>query len=170
MINLNSKLIFLVLFTIYFICLNGCSQPEKVPPLKSSVTWLNRTTDDSISFAKKFTLILFITDECEGCSQFSPIINKVAKKYGSTIQLLGVFTPFRNTSLNKNKATQYIINSLHISYPVIFDKSAELLQDYQINVWPTLVLINKHSEIGARIYGVKSFEYINQLLHDNLEE
>lgn len=111
----------------------------------------------------------FLTNECEACTQLLPIMQAIEQHYGSKISLIGIYTPSPSRALNQTEASHFI-KTLKINYPIIYDKDAELFSAYSASGWPTLILINKKGEIKKRIYGIKNYEFLNQVLQDAIAE
>lgn len=142
---------YLILLVVILPFLCACSK-ESAPPFQQSVQWLNRSVDFPVpTFSEHLTLLEFITDHCQGCEEILPTLSVIEKKYGQKINLLGIYTP---SQLQPDlKQIQQLINKAGIHHPVIYDKDSNLYNVYNINVWPTIILVNQQQQIVQRWYG-----------------
>lgn len=160
MSNLNKFINFILLVSISFLGITACTDSEKATSLVGpTIKWFNASQHSPVTFTNKVTLLVFLTTNCEGCSQLAPILKKIGNEYANRIQLIGIFTPQVSHPITEQSARNYVTRNLGILYPIIFDTDAKILDSYRINGWPTTILIDKKGFIQKRIYGVKSSQY-----------
>lgn len=154
------------------ILLTSCSSdaPNNAIPLPNPIVWLNNPNNiQHVNFSKQVVLLYFLTNDCDGCRQLLTTLSKVKNNHEKQINIVGIFTPNPNYQFNSSEARTYV-ESLKITYPVVYDVNSILFNGYRLNGWPTLILINKKNEIKKKIYGIQSAEYLSQIIQEVIKE
>ncbi len=88
---------------------------------------------------EKLTVVDFWATWCKPCISSIPKLNSIYKEYAEKgIQIIGVNVDGpRNSSKVKPFA-----KSLDIQYPVVLDTDQDLVNEFNITVFPTLIVIN----------------------------
>ncbi|MCG8581294.1 MAG: TlpA family protein disulfide reductase [Bacteroidales bacterium] len=96
------------------------------------------------------TLIDFWASWCKPCMKAMPEIDKIYQEYHNKgLSAIGINTDGPR-SISKVRP---LSKTLNISYPIVSDINNELLNDLNISVLPTLLLVNKNGEIIYRHEG-----------------
>ncbi|WP_430817375.1 TlpA disulfide reductase family protein [Carboxylicivirga sp. RSCT41] len=99
---------------------------------------------------EEVTIIDFWASWCKPCMKAMPQIDEIFKEYGSKgLAVIGVNTDGPR-SISK---VLPLSKTLKISYPIISDIDNELLNELNISVLPTLLMINKDGDIIYRHEG-----------------
>ncbi len=158
MLNFKKNFIVILVFATYgllLLFLTSCSEAETAPLIVSQ---------NSITFKDKTTLLVFLTNDCEGCTQLTSNIKNIAHEYTNKLQIIAIFTRQPNQGISKNSEQDYVKNKFGPFFQIIFDEDGKIFNQYQINGWPTTVLINKSGLIEKRIYGAQSAAYFSNLM------
>lgn len=110
----------------------------------------------------KIVILDFWYRSCPPCIKAIPSLNKIAEDYkDKEVVVLGI-NPIDIQASKKNKLQEFI--SYHkVSYPTILvDRQA--VQPYNIQVYPTLYIINKNGEIAYSKLGLDESDEVSQLL------
>lgn len=114
---------------------------------------------------EKFTIIDFWATWCKPCVTAIPKINSIYNEYSSQgIGFIGVNVDGpRNLSKVKPFAT-----SMKISYPLVLDPDQNLVNRFNVNVFPTLIVLN---EKGKEVFIHEGFNAGDeQLIKEELDK
>jgi thiol-disulfide isomerase/thioredoxin len=135
--------ILLSVFAIGCALVAGAQKLQEAPALKGS-TWIN---SKAAEFKGHVTILHFWTFACINCKHNVPYYNRWASKYeGTEVQVIGVHTP----ELEIEKKLENVKNAVReyaIGYPVLFDGDFANWDQYKVDVWPTVILIDKQGRI-----------------------
>jgi thiol-disulfide isomerase/thioredoxin/DNA-binding beta-propeller fold protein YncE len=116
------------------------SQPTEAS-LRGGVAWINSGPIALSELRGKIVLLDFWTFCCINCHHILPDLAKLEEKYKDELVVIGVhsakFDAERDTDNIRRKVAEY-----RIKHPVINDANMTLWKRFNVNVWPTLVLIN----------------------------
>lgn len=150
-------------FLLTALCLCSCSKPDKAPQLAEPLLWVNHD-NPPIRSDQKPTVLVFLTNNCSACEIFAPIMNQFAKDHANTLNVIAIFTPNNAAYASDKVARKYVTKNLKLTIPTIFDKQTRNFYNYQINVWPTLVLINRKGQMAYHVYGAVNKQYLDKLV------
>lgn len=129
------------------------------PDFPTDLEWLNTEKRISLKDLKgKIVLLDFWTYCCINCMHVIPDLKKLEEKYPDELVVIGV----HSAKFLNEKGTESIRQAVlryEIQHPVVNDKDMEVWDEYAVQAWPTLVLINPR----GRIIGVHSGEDIFEL-------
>lgn len=149
------------ILTTIFLFLCHCDGHVPAPRLERPAVWLNEPIRDLDHKAKA---LVFLTNDCHACELFAPILNQFSATHHRKLDVIAIFTPNQARYGSMQAAKAYTSNRLHLNVPTILDKSTANFSNFDISVWPTLVLINKEGEITYRVYGVVNLEFLEKML------
>jgi len=88
---------------------------------------------------EKFTLIDFWATWCKPCVSAIPKLNNIYNEFSKEgVQFIGV-----NVDDPRNQAkVKPFANSLNIKYPIVLDPNQDLVTYFNVNAFPTLIVIN----------------------------
>ncbi len=118
------------------------------PELEGGTAWLN--TAGPISLKKdlkgKIVLLDFWTLCCINCIHIMPDLAKLEKKYPNELVVIGVHSP----KFENEKATASIRKAIlryQIEHPVVNDADHAIWDKYDVEAWPTMVLIDPEGNL-----------------------
>jgi DNA-binding beta-propeller fold protein YncE len=158
--------------------------PEKkkvpAPELEGGVAWLNSAGplyihDGYNPLAKRQTLkgkvilLDFWTLCCINCIHIMPDLAKLEKKYTNELVVIGVHSPkFENEK--ENASIRKAILRYQIEHPVINDADHAIWDRYEVDAWPTLVLIDPEGNLVGYTSGEGQYELLDVVIGKLVEE
>jgi thiol-disulfide isomerase/thioredoxin len=147
------------------------SQPRRrAPELTGGRGWLN--TDKPLSLASlkgKIVLLDFWTYGCINCLHVIPDLEKLEKKYANQLVIIGVHSgKYENEKETDN--IRRVIVRYDIAHPVYNDADFAVWRAYNINAWPTRVLIDPAGYIVGYVPGEGNYEPIDQAINKLVAE
>jgi thiol-disulfide isomerase/thioredoxin/DNA-binding beta-propeller fold protein YncE len=117
--------------------------------LNGGVAWINSAPISISELRGKIVLLDFWTFCCINCHHILPVLAKLEEKYQDELVVIGVhsakFDAERDTENIRRKVAEY-----RIKHPVINDARMALWNHYQIEYWPTLVLIDARGYVYSK--------------------
>ena len=115
----------------------------KAPDFPENFEWIN--TDEPLNFSKlkgNVVVLDFWTYCCINCMHTLPVLAQLEEKYRSQpVVFIGVhsgkFFTEQEASNVKNAVARY-----EIKHPVVVDKKMQIWGKFQINAWPTILIID----------------------------
>jgi len=104
-------------------------------------------------------VINFFAAWCEPCNQEAPEFTRLESRYGSRINLLSVAVRTR-----KRSALDAFVHDHAMTWPVIWDRSGVLTDEYAIVGQPITYVIDDHGRVVYRIIGQTTERRIAGLL------
>jgi thiol-disulfide isomerase/thioredoxin len=133
----------IVLALIAFSLLAQAPKAPDAPTLTGDV-WINSKAAD---FKGHVTVLHFWTFACINCKHNIPFYNRWAAKYeGAEVQIVGVHTPELEIE-KKLENVKQAVKDYGINYPVLFDGDYANWNRYKVDVWPTVILVDKQGKI-----------------------
>ncbi|MGC8643063.1 MAG: thioredoxin-like domain-containing protein [Isosphaeraceae bacterium] len=137
----------------------GFSQ-QPVPSLDGGVEWINSGPITLEQLRGKIVLLDFWTYCCINCHHILPTLAKLEKKYPHELVIIGVhsgkFSAERNSENIRRKVAEY-----RIKHPVVNDANMTIWERFQVNTWPTLILIAPDGRYYDRGSGEVAFETLD---------
>ena len=126
-------------------------------PAFAADEWINSAPLKLESLRGRVVLVEFWTFGCYNCRNTLPTIKKIDDTYRERgLTIIGVHTPeFDSEKRIENVRRE--ISSLGIKYPVVTDNDYETWHAYNIQAWPTIVILDKqgrvrYTHIGEGLY------------------
>src|SRR5262245_41005622 len=144
---------------------NAQSQPRKrAPELSGGRGWLN--TDKPLSLAAlkgKIVLLDFWTYGYINCLHVIPDLEKLERKYANQLVIIGVHSgKYDNEKDTEN--IRRIILRYEIGHPVYNDADFAVWRAYDVNAWPTRVLIDPAGYIVGYVPGEGNYGPIDEAI------
>ncbi len=124
----------------------------------------------------KTVFLNFWATWCPPCKEEMPYIEELYKEYGfnkKDVVILGVANPkSKDYPYSQDVSKEEIKNFLkenNYSFPVVFDESGEVLNNYYINAFPTTFMIDKNGNIYGYIPGALSKEMMIEIIKQTKE-
>lgn len=99
----------------------------------------------------KVTLIEFWRTQCSHCEEAVPFMNALKQQFGSRLQIItfqspGVIDDPQNPENSWREVKKWMAER-GVSYPVAFDEGRKLKNQYKVNLYPFVLLVNKQGKI-----------------------
>jgi thiol-disulfide isomerase/thioredoxin len=141
------------------------------PELEGGVAWLN--TGGPLSIKKdlkgKIILLDFWTLCCINCIHIMPDLAKLEKKYPKELVVIGV----HSAKFENEKETGSIRKAIlryQIEHPVINDANHKVWDAYDVDAWPTLVLIDPEGNLVGYTSGEGNYELLDTIVGKLIDE
>lgn len=140
-------------------------KPERkkvaAPDLDGGVAWLNTGGPISMKDLKgKVVLLDFWTLCCINCIHCIPDLHKLEKKYANELVVIGVHSPkFDNEK--DTKSIRKAIQRYEVVHPVVNDAERKIWDRYEVDSWPTMVLIDTEGNILGYASGEGNFDVLD---------
>jgi DNA-binding beta-propeller fold protein YncE len=141
------------------------------PELEGGVAWLN--TGGPLSLKKdlkgKIVLLDFWTLCCINCIHIMPDLAKLEKKYPNELVVIGVHSPkFDSEKLTAN--IRKAVLRYQIEHPVINDAEHAIWDRYEVDAWPTMVLIDPEGNLVGFTTGEGNYELLDLFIGRLVDE
>ena len=131
--------------------------PARAAPAWRNATWLNAEKPVALdSLRGKVVLMNFWVFTCGNCTRTIPSLRALDAKYRTAgLQLIGIHTPeFGPSSGEHDRQNVAAANArLGVSWPVAQDNDEATWRLYNIQYWPSFVLIDRKGNIRYEGYG-----------------
>ncbi|PIE58178.1 MAG: redoxin [Desulfobulbus propionicus] len=120
-------------------------------PSFQAKTMAGTTFDMDAIIGKKTVMLVFWASWCPSCKSEVPRINALVKKYKPQgMEFIGI-----NIGSNDSpKRARAFMKKYKMAYPVIFDRSGTISQQYRVLGVPTIIVADKSGTIQFKNYGV----------------
>ncbi|QJW95670.1 thioredoxin-like domain-containing protein [Frigoriglobus tundricola] len=141
------------------------------PELDGGIAWLN--TAGPLSLKKdlkgKVVILDFWTLCCINCIHIMPDLAKLEKKYPNELVVIGV----HSAKFENEKVTASIRKAVlryQIEHPVVNDANHAIWDKYEIEAWPTMVVIDPEGNLVGGISGEGNYELLDVVVGKLVEE
>ena len=139
------------------------------PDFPEGLEWLNTGRPLSLRDLRgKVVLLDFWTYCCINCMHIIPDLKRLEKRYERELVVIGVhsakFTGERQTDNIRQAILRY-----EIEHPVVNDFAMEVWQQYTVQAWPTLMLIDPEGKLVGYFSGEGVFEPFDKLIAKLIE-
>ena len=114
----------------------------------------------------KPTLINFWASWCPPCKEEMPHIQKAYEAYGDKVNFFMVDLTFND---NLEKMNEYIEEN-GFTFPVLLDKTGDVMMDYEVMVIPTTYFVNADNIITHTVMGPMTTEHIQSIMDEITNE
>jgi DNA-binding beta-propeller fold protein YncE len=139
------------------------------PDLDGGVAWLNTAGPISMKDLKgKVVLLDFWTLCCINCIHCIPDLHKLEKKYPNELVVIGVHSP----KFDNEKGTTSIRKAIQrygVHHPVVNDAERKIWDRYEVDSWPTMVLIDPEGNIVGFTSGEGNYDLLDQVIGKVIE-
>ncbi|HBN08051.1 MAG TPA: hypothetical protein DD435_05180 [Cyanobacteria bacterium UBA8530] len=141
----------------------------RAPGFESGHGWLNVARPLSLDDLKgKIVLLDFWTYCCINCMHILPDLEKLERKYSRQLVVIGVHSAkYRNERHLEN--IRQAVFRLGITHPVVNDSDFRIWRAYDVQAWPTLVLVDERGYILDQFSGEGHFEEIEEAISGAIE-
>jgi thiol-disulfide isomerase/thioredoxin len=123
---------------------------QAAPDLDGGTEWFNTPRPLHLANLRgKVVLLDFWTFCCINCIHTLPELARLEKKYPDELVVIGVHAPKFAEERNSDKVQKAILR-YEVRHPVVSDANMTIWKAYQVESWPTLVLIDPEGYVAAR--------------------
>jgi thiol-disulfide isomerase/thioredoxin len=137
--------------------------------LKGGVAWINSGPISLAELRGKIVLLDFWTFCCVNCHHILPDLAKLEAKYKDELVVIGVhsakFEAERDTENIRRKVAEY-----RIKHPVVNDANMAIWKRFEVNSWPTLILIDANGHYAGRASGEGNYETVDRAIGELVEQ
>ncbi|MBA4065426.1 MAG: hypothetical protein C0501_17275 [Isosphaera sp.] len=141
------------------------------PELDGGVAWLN--TGGPLSLKKdlkgKVVLLDFWTLCCINCIHIQPDLAKLEKKYPNQLVVIGVHSPKFDSEKETNSIRKAVLR-YQVEHPVVNDADHKIWDRYEVDAWPTLVLIDPEGNFVGYTSGEGNYDLLDKIIGGLVEE
>jgi thiol-disulfide isomerase/thioredoxin len=140
------------------------------PPLDGGVAWLNTGGPLALKDLKgKVVLLDFWTLCCINCIHILPDLAKLEKKYANELVVIGVHSPKFDNERDTRSIRKAILR-YEIAHPVVNDADRKIWDRYEVDSWPTFVLIDPEGNLVGFTSGEGNYEILDVVIGRLVEE
>lgn len=141
------------------------------PELEGGTAWLNTAGPLSIKkdLKGKIVLLDFWTLCCINCMHILPDLARLEKKYANQLVVIGVHSPKFENEKDTNSIRQAILR-YQIEHPVVNDAEHKIWNAYDVDAWPTFVLIDPEGNLVGYTSGEGRYELLDKVIEKLIEE
>ncbi len=144
------------------------------PEFPESLDWVNVSEVPALSAMRgRVVLLWFWSYDNVHCWNLLPDLAWLESRYNDGLSVLGIHCP-KYPHQRQSSAVLKAVNRLGIRHPVASDPDMALWQQFEIDAWPSAVLIDAEGQVAAIIPGEGRRqdldERINQLLDEAAEK
>lgn len=140
------------------------------PDLEGGDAWLNTAGPLTLKDLKgKVVLLDFWTLCCINCIHILPDLAKLEKKYADQLVVIGVHSAkFENEK--DTKSIRKAVLRYEIAHPVVNDASHKIWNRFDVQSWPTFVLIDPEGNLVGYASGEGNYEILNKVIGKVVDE
>jgi DNA-binding beta-propeller fold protein YncE len=136
--------------------------------LRGGVDWINSGPITLAELRGKIVLLDFWTLCCINCHHVLPDLAKLEEKYKDELVVIGVhsakFPAERETESIRSKVREY-----RIKHPVVNDARMTIWHRFEVNSWPTLVLLDANGQYINAFSGEGKYEVLDHVIGQLVE-
>jgi sugar lactone lactonase YvrE/cytochrome oxidase Cu insertion factor (SCO1/SenC/PrrC family) len=141
--------------------------PEKrpdAPDLNGGLAWLNTSGPIKMADLKgKVVLLDFWTLCCINCIHIMPDLAKLEKKYPNELVVIGVHSAkFENEK--DTKSIRKAVLRYEIAHPVVNDANHTIWDNFDVNSWPTMAVIDAEGKFVGKISGEGNYDLMDEVV------
>ncbi len=125
----------------------GASDAPPAPPLTTNGTWINSEPLMLESLRGRVVLLNFWSYRCPYCRNALPELSRLDARFRKRgLTVIGIHSPMMESDkVLANVRTQ--VTALGLHYPVVTDNGHQLWDAFEMEAWPTVVLLDKAGRI-----------------------
>ncbi len=143
---------------------------RQAPALVSGVPWINSAPLTLEGLRGRVVLVDFWTFGCYNCRNTLPTLKRFDASYRERgLTIIGVQTP-EFDSEKRIETVRQQVNTLGIKYPVVMDNESVTWRAYNVEAWPTVVILDKQGRIRYTHIGEGEYEMQEKIIKTLLAE
>jgi DNA-binding beta-propeller fold protein YncE/peroxiredoxin len=137
---------------------------QKVAPLPEGTKWLNTAGPLELKDLRgKFVLIDFWTYCCINCMHILPELNRLEHAYPKNLVVVGVHSAKFATEQESDNIAE-AIQRYKIEHPVINDANHAVWEQFGVEAWPTVLLVDPEGYAVWGASGEITFDQVDKVL------
>lgn len=143
---------------------------SKAPEFPTDFEWINTAEPLSLSKLRGHVVVLdFWTYCCINCMHTLPILSELEKKYSSKpVVFIGVHSG-KFVAEQQAKNVENAVQRYEIRHPVVVDQKMTIWNKFEVNGWPTIVIVDPNGTIIYKQAGEGQKELIDDTIQVLLE-
>jgi peptide-methionine (R)-S-oxide reductase len=142
----------------------------KTAPALSTGQWLNSEPTTIENLRGRVVLVDFWTFGCYNCRNMLPTLKKFDAAYRDKgLTIVGVHTPESDYE-KKFSNIQDAVKRNGIKYPVVTDTNGDTWRAYNVEAWPTVIILDKQGRIRYMHIGEGSYDMQEKVIQTLLAE
>lgn len=140
------------------------------PELATNGEWINSDPITLESLRGRVVLLDFWSYRCPYCRNALPLLSRLNKRYHKRgLTVLGVHSPMMESDkVLANVRSQ--VSALGVRYPVVTDNEHLAWDAFEMEAWPTVVILDKQGRIRFTHIGVGMYKETEQVIRKLLAE
>lgn len=140
----------------------------RAPSLDVGTDWVNVAGPIRIEDLRgKFVMLDFWTYCCSNCMHVLPTLKKLEHAYPNNLVVIGVHSGKFAAEWQVENIRQAVLR-YEIEHPVVNDPRHDLWKRYNVDMWPTLFVIDPLGKVVARHEGEFDYDTLDRFLKRNL--
>jgi thiol-disulfide isomerase/thioredoxin len=138
------------------------------PSLDVGTQWVNAAGPIRVEDLRgKFVMLDFWTYCCSNCMHVLPTLKKLEHAHPNNLVVIGVHSGKFAAEWDVENIRQ-AVRRYEIEHPVVNDPRHQIWKRYNVDVWPTLYVIDPQGKLVARHTGEFQFEVLDRFLKNQL--
>jgi thiol-disulfide isomerase/thioredoxin len=134
------------------------------PGFDGGVEWINTAGPIELEQLRgKFVLLDFWTYCCINCMHILPELKKLEHAYPNELVVIGVHSAKFDEEKDSKNIREAVLR-YEIEHPIVNDAKHAIWNNFGVNSWPSVVLIDPDGNIVARDSGEFTFEQVDPLM------
>lgn len=134
------------------------------PPLSQTVTWVQPPGGVTLaSLAGRPVVLHFWSSCCVACEHLSDDLSALERARPDGFVIIGVHVPKFAHERDGSGLAQTVAR-LGVSHPVLHDGAQRVCAAYAVTTWPTLVALDHHGSVRAKLEGADAVPRLEALL------
>jgi thiol-disulfide isomerase/thioredoxin len=139
-----------MMFAAAFSVVAATRAPELARP---GLKWFNVAAPIPIASLQGRVVILdFWTEGCINCIHIIPILRGIEKEFPEQVVVIGVHSP-KFAEEKTAASVEDAIQRYEIHHPIVHDPDLSIWKDYNVQAWPTIVIIGPDGSILGKVAG-----------------
>ncbi len=144
------------------------AQRTPAPALDGGIEWINTAAPIDLKRLRgKFVLLDFWTYCCINCMHILPELKKLEHAYPNELVVIGVHSAKFATEQDSKNIKEAVLR-YEIEHPVVNDAQHRIWDAFQVQSWPTLIVIDPEGNIVAGHSGEIDFESLDKFFKSKM--
>lgn len=175
------SLLFLVVFSVLgYLYMFNSNKPEvykvdpsqkiRAPEFTGAHAWYN--TDHFVTLSElygKVILLNFWSYDCINCLHTLEDLRRLEEKYPDELQIISVHAG-KFLEERRNSNVRQAVLRFDIKHPVVNDPQFEIWEQYGVQVWPTVYIIDPEGYAIGFAAGDNSYEMLDEIISDLIDD
>lgn len=143
---------------------------QPAPEFPSPLEWVNtREPRTLVALRRRVVLLYFWSYDCVHCINLQAGLRQLENKYHDGLTILGLHTP-KYPAQQSDDAVLKAVNRNYVRHPVANDAHWRAWQQYGVEAWPTVLLIDCEGHVAGRFVGEGALRRVDDAVAALLED